>query len=210
MLSLTQEAAFHTIRSISNWFYWKSPNEGEHGRSLIHIAGSSSRFNTDKLRDAAAAARQGFWQPSNSKRTYKADSNADETEDYWTPVDPAFVPQSAVFDNLNTNRATAGAASRTRATAAELQTFQADGDPRRPSGLRWSLPMGIATLAAAIIRLQVGETSSAGLEQHIAGPLPLEIVNSSWLQAILAGCTWYMIGFVSVGLLKGIANRHKM
>lgn len=200
-----RETAFHTIRSISNWFYWQSPNGGDHGRSLMRIAGSSSRFHTDKLRDAAAAARQGFWQPLSAKRKYKFDSD-DDKEEYWAPLDPVFVPQSSPLDNLNPNRATTDATP-TPSTSTKLPELKEYGDQRRRFSLRWSSPLAIATLAAAIVRLQVGETSNTGVDQHITGPLPLEIVNSSWLQAILAGCTWYLIGFVCLELLMSITSR---
>ncbi|KAL5721496.1 hypothetical protein ACHQM5_005136 [Ranunculus cassubicifolius] len=158
-----RETAFHTIRSISNWFYWQSPMEGEKGGSLIHIAGKSSPFNAEKLREAAAAAKPRF-----KKSILGVMPNSQKT---------VFI------------------------------------DAERYIGLSpiWTFPLVLATFASTIVRLQVQGGSNVGVEQHmVAGPLPLEIVNSTWLQAILAGCTWYLVAFVSVGFVRALINRPKM
>ncbi|KAL5721351.1 hypothetical protein ACHQM5_005007 [Ranunculus cassubicifolius] len=202
-----RETAFHTIRSISNWFYWQSPMEGLKGGSLIHIAGKSSPFNAEKLREAAAAAKQGNWAPLNGARKRK-DNIVGDKEIYWTPPAEPVGPVSVVFENLNPT------AERPKSKPAPKKVRvneKDDGDPRKPYGLRWTFPLVIATFASTIVRSQVQGESNVGVEQHmVAGPLPLEIVNSTWLQAILAGCTWYLVAFVSVGFVRALINRPKM
>lgn len=61
-----------------------------------------------------------------------------------------------------------------------------------------------ATIAAVIIHLQVGEGTIGGLNEHVGGSFALEIVNSSWLQVILAGITWYLIGAAMIGVVEAI------
>ncbi|PIA35423.1 hypothetical protein AQUCO_03500060v1 [Aquilegia coerulea] len=202
-----REVAFHSVRSISNWFYWQSPKGREHGGSLIHIAHKSSPFNTNKLRDAAAAARQGFWTPSKPPGTY----NVDNDIDYWTlSSQPPGVPQSFAFNGSNTTTSSTDLPKYKDNVNQRKVIEMDDGDPKDPLRLRWTIPMAIATFAASIVRSQVGYEYDAGIEQHIAGPLPLEVVNSSWFQTILAGFTWYIIAFVSVGLVKSLTHKQKM
>ena len=49
-------------------------------------------------------------------------------------------------------------------------------------------------------------TSGGGLTEHIYGSLALDIVNNSWLQILLVGIIWYIIGTIIVGLAEAIHN----
>ncbi|GLT30906.1 hypothetical protein SLA2020_056810 [Shorea laevis] len=64
-----------------------------------------------------------------------------------------------------------------------------------------------ATIAAFIVRLQVGGRVASEVEEHIGGSLALTIVNSSWMQVIVAGITWYCIGIAIVELVETFRNR---
>ncbi|KAF9624001.1 hypothetical protein IFM89_007699 [Coptis chinensis] len=218
----TREFAFHTIRSIANWFYWQSPKGAEHGGNLINIAGKRTQYDTNKLRDAATAARQGFWEQSNVGRVYNDENNYDN-DYYWTPSTPPNVPEPSPFESSNTDR-NSTQSRHTTTTSTELPklkddvlegvVIEKDSVPRNPFSLRYSFPMATAILAAAIVRLQGGERLivggyDAGVQQHVAGSLAIDIVDSLWLQSILAGLTWYLVGSASVELLRALSIRHK-
>ncbi|KAL5721498.1 hypothetical protein ACHQM5_005138 [Ranunculus cassubicifolius] len=179
-----RETAFHTIRSISNWFYWQSPMEGEKGGSLIHIAGKSSPFNAEKLREAAAAAKPRFKKSilgvmPNSQKTVFID--AERYIGLSRHYSRTFL--TAIYIEISTDIE----------ILKDIDQFAI-----------WTFPLVLATFASTIVRLQVQEGSNVGVEQHmVAGPLPLEI-------AILAGCTWYLVAFVSVGYVRALINRPKM
>ena len=66
----------------------------------------------------------------------------------------------------------------------------------------------IATLHGDGTALVNGGTGTSGgvLTEHVYGSLALDIVNSSWLQVLLAGITWYIIGTIIVGLAEAIHN----
>ena len=59
----------------------------------------------------------------------------------------------------------------------------------------------MASVASVIVRLQLGETTAGGIESHAGGSLLLDVVNSSWLQVILVGVTWYVICMAAVELI---------
>lgn len=74
--------------------------------------------------------------------------------------------------------------------------------------------MGPALAAALLIaKLQGDEAATTtslgggGLKEHIYGSVALEIVNSSWLQIVLVGITWYIIGMIIVQLADGLQSR---
>lgn len=60
--------------------------------------------------------------------------------------------------------------------------------------------------AVVVSRLQQGEPGT-GLQQHIAGSLALEIVNSPWMQVGLAGVTWYLIGTYMLEVVEAIRRK---
>jgi len=62
----------------------------------------------------------------------------------------------------------------------------------------------MATVAAVIVRLQIGTESAGGIKDHMGGSLLVDVVNSSWLQVILAGTTWYLIGMAVVELVEAL------
>lgn len=222
-------SAIQAIRSISNWLYWKTPfaNAGETSPSstskslqnlkLIAAHKESSREcepNIGKIRDAAAARKQ-------PKRNSNRGTCALNEDDYWTPLSNA-LPAAASTSQSNSN---VSRSSKANSPAAGIggkrswkQTMQ-DGDisGSKSNPIKWVLPMGPALVAALLIaKLQGDEgavvnTSTSlgggGLKEHIYGSVALEIVNSSWLQIVLVGITWYIIGMIIVGLADALQSR---
>lgn len=69
------------------------------------------------------------------------------------------------------------------------------------------IPAVVAVLAAAVVGFDGGEKASSGLGEHIGGTAALEIVNSFWLQILLAGITWYLVAAAMTGLLAVLGSR---
>lgn len=94
-----------------------------------------------------------------------------------------------------------------------------DGDisGSKSNPIKWVLPMGPALVAALLIAKLQGDEAAVvntstslgggGLKEHIYGSVALEIVNSSWLQIVLVGITWYIIGMIIVGLADALQSR---
>ncbi|XP_010250129.1 PREDICTED: uncharacterized protein LOC104592448 [Nelumbo nucifera] len=200
-LDLQREArmsAIQAIRSISNWWYWKPPKSSASGstidsnRNLACLPRKATNPNIDKLRDAAAArklARENAGEPAQGNP--KPYIHGDE---YWTPTTPLILP--ATTQSSKSNRVL-GSSPTVVPKVKHVAAEDYRGNP-----LRWRIPVVTATVGAAIVRLQVGDRVGDGLNQHIGGSLALEIVNSSWLQAILAGLAWYFIGMAMVELVE--------
>lgn len=222
-------SAIQAIRSISNWLYWKTPfaNAGETSPSstskslqnlkLIAAHKESSREcepNIGKIRDAAAARKQ-------PKRNSNRGTCALNEDDYWTPLSNA-LPAAASTSQSNSN---VSRSSKANSPAAGIggkrswkQTMQ-DGDisGSKSNPIKWLLPMGPALVAALLIAKLQGDEAAVvntstslgggGLKEHIYGSVALEIVNSSWLQIVLVGITWYIIGMIIVGLADALQSR---
>lgn len=224
-------SAIQAIRSISNWLYWKTPfaNAGETSpsstsmslRNLKLIAApkessTESEPNIGKIRDAAAARKQ---PKRNSNRGTMSHTSHPDEDDYWTPLSNA-LPAAASTSQSNSFNVSRSSKPNTPAAAAGIggkrswkQTMQ-DGDNISGSKIKWVLPMGPALAAALLIaKLQGDEAATTtslgggGLKEHIYGSVALEIVNSSWLQIVLVGITWYIIGMIIVQLADGLQSR---
>lgn len=189
-------SAIQAIRSISNWLYWQSPvtsgASSEPDKSLTRIVYRLPEPNIDKLRDAAARK-----QLRESKRT-----NCESPEEYWVPSAHA-LPSST--ENTATPRSAAKPSSSIRG---ELEANDKESgiceDQDNP--IRWAFPMVTAMIAVATVRLH-GGGSVHELNQHAGGSLALDIVNSPWLQCMLAAATWYMIGLAIIDLVAILGNK---
>lgn len=222
-------SAIQAIRSISNWLYWKTPfaNAGETSPSstsktlqnLKLIAApkessTESEPNIGKIRDAAAARKQPKRNSNRGTSALNSHTSHPDEDDYWTPLSNA-LPAAASTSQSNSN---VSRSSKPNSPAAGIggkrswkQTMQ-DGDNIRGSKIKWVLPMGPALVAALLIaKLQGDEAATSlgggGLKEHIYGSVALEIVNSSWLQIVLVGITWYIIGMIIVRLADGLQSR---
>lgn len=196
-------SAIQTIRAISNWLYWQPPiARGSTSQSRQHmklLPQKSSEPDLNKLRDVAAARKQAR---ETAKPTHKVASNHIIHDEYWVPT---LVLPEAITNN-------------TRATVASEFTPKREPKVRknenfvvrkkRQSNLFVSnIPIGIAIVAAVIVRAQLGEGASGGLEEHIYGSFALDFVNSSWLPVILTGTTWYLIGLYVVQVVEAVQSK---
>ncbi|KAJ4960153.1 hypothetical protein NE237_020063 [Protea cynaroides] len=191
-------SAFQSIRSFSNWWYWRLPKTGESRpetcRYLIPVVTEKpTQPGTEKLREAVSARRQARENIGSTSKSFSL-INHDE---YWTP---SLLSLPATITQKSDSNSTSGSRPKTRSKVKEDVNHVAVGNYRRDP-LRWRIPVAMATVGAIIVRLQAGEAVTGGLENHIGGSNVLEIVNSSWLQAILAGVPWYFIGMAMVELV---------
>ncbi|XP_065873771.1 chaperone protein dnaJ C76, chloroplastic [Euphorbia lathyris] len=180
-------SAILAIKSISNWLYWQSPNASEScQRNLLLIAEKSTQPNINKLREAAAARKQ--------DRQPTRPSNYIHHEEYWTPLAGGALPASV--NTVNSGK-TAAPKSRIDTTTQHKQIRTG----------RWEIPMIPGILAAVIVNVQIRQEALGKLEQHVGGSFALEVVNSSWLPAVLAGLTWYIICMSLMQLAQAIQKR---
>ncbi|GMG98904.1 hypothetical protein Nepgr_000744 [Nepenthes gracilis] len=204
-------SAIQSIRSISNWLYWQTPNsstppaEACQNLTVTYLRVKSvDEPNIDKLRNAAAARRlsaHSFAATSNSNFSYN--------DEYW-------VPSTLVLPSGMNRISTADNASGMGAPPTILddkRTYERDYDkqegyPMR-SPLSWGIPMGTAVVAAITVGLHGAEGGVRGLEEHVAGSFALEIVNSSWLRVLSAGATWYVIGIAITQILVVLGQWRK-
>ncbi|XP_028099893.1 chaperone protein dnaJ C76, chloroplastic [Camellia sinensis] len=207
-----RSSAIQAIRSISNWLYWHSPSAGggggssTTGKNLIPSGKKSTEPNIKKLQEAAAARKHAR---ENGKPISQIPSSYIYNDEYWIPS-TLKLPEATTHQNISGS----GIASESSRTTKDVyktnnQDFTVRKDMKR-NPFVWGIPMAIATVAAAIVRLQIQEGSSGRLEEHIGGSSALHIVNSSWLQVVLAGITWYLIGTYTVELVEAFRSKMGM
>ncbi|KAJ4710461.1 Chaperone protein DnaJ [Melia azedarach] len=197
-------SAIQAIRSISNWLYWQSP-ASESYQNLTYTGKKSNEPNIKKLQDAAAARKQATYSTKTIRNGKPSDSL--HYDEYWMPSTQA-LPASA-STQTNSSSCTAPKAEPPSNRGWTKQNERVLEENRR-NPIAWGLPVVTAAIAAAIVRLQVVSQGAAdGLKEHIGGSLALEVVNSSWLQVILAGITWYYIGVAVVELIEVIGNKQE-
>lgn len=191
-------SAIQAIRSISNWLYWQLPN-AESYQNLTRSKQKLKEPNIKKLLDAAAARKQA------SQSTKSIPSNCMHHDEYWSPS------THSLPDTTQSNRSFKAAS---KSPYNKEWKKPNDGnysvrEENRRSPIALGIPIVTAAIAAAMVRIQVDQGVSDGLKEHIGGSLALIIVNSSWLQVMLAGITWYFIGAAVVELIEVIGNRQE-
>lgn len=192
-------SAIQAIRSITNWLYWQPPIPGmpttQTRRKLLQIPQNSTQSNPpniNKLRDAAAARKQ-------AQTTAKPKPTS--SSEYWTPS-PFILPEST--KNESDPKASPTTTSKKPKGDSYNKKFVVSKKIRSSNPYETGVPVGMAIVAAVVVRLQLGEDAGGGIETHIGGSLLLDVVNSSWLQVILAGVTWYLVGMAAVELLAAL------
>ncbi|XVE49733.1 hypothetical protein DITRI_Ditri01bG0104700 [Diplodiscus trichospermus] len=196
-------SAIHAIKSISRWWYWQSPNgvaPVSDQVNLTHISRKSSEPNINKLRDAAAARKQ----VRESSRTIgsRTPSSYLYDDEYWIPLGQAL---PASIGNSTSSRVASKPLEIDEKKETEEKIYEKER--RKRNWIEWGIPAVAATVAAVVVRLQVGDRVAGEITEHIGGSLALAMVNSSWLQVVLAGITWYLIGSAMVELIETIRNR---
>ncbi|KAM7463281.1 hypothetical protein LguiA_031402 [Lonicera macranthoides] len=194
-------SAIQTIRAISNWLYWQTPiakgTSSKMNRKLLLIPQKSTQSthpSIDKLRDAASARKQ-------SKPNRGVSSNYTNNDEYWVPS--LVLPEAA--KNNSSSRTAPESPPKEEPKKLNNENIREQKIENTPSGpFSWGTPLVAATVAAIIVRLQIGTESAGGINDHMGGSLLVDIVNSSWLQVILAGTTWYLIGMAVVELVEAL------
>ncbi|XP_042464239.1 chaperone protein dnaJ C76, chloroplastic-like [Zingiber officinale] len=195
-------SAFQGIRSISSkWWYWRPPGAetSEEETSIVLSSANSTITDVERLRKAAARYKN-----KTIERLEGEDSTTSERSDeYWKPM--TFLPppsgpetpnstwkppSDAVFEKEEEEENTAGGGGNT----VDLRT-----------------PLVMAAISAASVAFrgrEVVETQGGGvLQEHIAGSMALEVVNSFELQIALAGATWFVIGMGVHLMVDAIVNK---
>ncbi|MQL84576.1 hypothetical protein Taro_017089 [Colocasia esculenta] len=203
-------SAMRAIRSISNWLFRQthaaSGSKPEARRNLVRLLGKPTETpSTKRLQEAAAARRAGGTAQPAGRRPLPKSGHSDE---YWTPALLLPSPSNSYATEAAKSHP---ATSETKAPAnkatgdASTDEIELGGNPMIPMVMR--IPAVIAALAAAVVRFDGGQGTSSGLKEHIGGTVALEIVNSFWLQVLLAGITWYLIGAAMAGLVAVLTGR---
>ncbi|KAL2459100.1 DNAJ heat shock N-terminal domain-containing protein [Forsythia ovata] len=195
-------SAAQAIQMISNWFYWQSPGMGAKptdDHNLVPFARKHTDPNVKRLRDAAAARSQARNSMKPTKGVFSSNTSYDE---YWIPTN-LVLPEVTTLDSDSRAASYSSPTTETKEPSADkfLSPKEVTDTP-----LLSGLPVGAAIIAAVFVRLQVGERVSS-LKEHIGGSLVLDIVNSSWLQVLLAGVTWYLIGMALMELVEAIRRK---
>lgn len=207
-------SAIQAIRAISNWLYWQPPIPGmptsQTRMKVLQIAENSSQANVNKLREAVTARKQAR---ESAKPNRGVSSDNVVSNEYWTPS-KLVLPEATNNNSSDGSKAVQEPSSSTEKPEDNNENFvEQKKNQSSSSPFEWAIPMCTALVAAVIVRLKLGEgvaASGSGLDQHIGGSILLDIVNSSWLQVILAGVTWYLIGMAGVELIAvlGIKRRN--
>ncbi|XP_024031932.1 chaperone protein dnaJ C76, chloroplastic [Morus notabilis] len=199
-------SAIQAIRSISNWFYWQTPNSVgstvPSNQSLIITNHKPSEPDIGKLRDAAAARKKLEREGSGPvKRT--PSKNYLCREDYWIPLTHA-LPAPSTQNNSYSRTISDASPPKERKRKTDRDRTVTKNNERNP--ISFVTPLATAMIAASIVRVH-GEGAVGRLDEHVGGSLALQIVNSSWLPVILTGITWYIVGTFAVGFVEAIRSR---
>ncbi|KAK4429120.1 Chaperone protein dnaJ C76, chloroplastic [Sesamum alatum] len=192
-------SAIQAIQMISNWLYWQSPSP-DAMPPVTQTAQPGTRRHAGpsvKRLKAAAEARKQATTTARPKAT-----STSNTYEYWVPS-ALVLPETTALGSGSKAVADPSPTKKTnRPSNAEFL------NPRVDSGspLRWAVPLGTGIVAAFVVRLQLGEPVG-GLEDHVGGSLVLAIVNSSWLQVVLAGVTWYLVAMYIVELVAALRRK---
>ncbi|KAK2635720.1 hypothetical protein Ddye_030512 [Dipteronia dyeriana] len=189
-------AAIQAIRSISNLFYWQTP-ASQSCQYLTTTTQKPTEPIIEKLRAAAAAVKQA--RQDGTKAIHGISSN-NTSDEYWFPSTQP-IPDST---QISLSSKTASRNRKWKKTN-EKQYKEVESNTRNPIAM--GIPVVMAAIAVAIVRLQVSQGVVGDIKDHVGGSLALDIVNSSWLPVILTGITWYFIGVAIVQLIQVIGNR---
>ncbi|KAL7117187.1 hypothetical protein ACP275_03G057100 [Erythranthe tilingii] len=188
-------SAIQAIQMISNWLYWQSPIENANSPATQRSQPRKQFGPNIKKLKAAAEARK---QAPTTKVLPK------ESDEYWTPS--AVVPPEATTPDSSPKDSTSYSRKRVRNNNNNNNELLIRRKVDSNSPFRWGVPIGTALVAVIVVRSQLGE-HVADVKDHAGGSLLLTIVNSSWLQCVLAGVTWYIIGIFVVELVETLRRK---
>ncbi|KAL0360745.1 UNVERIFIED_CONTAM: Chaperone protein dnaJ C76, chloroplastic [Sesamum radiatum] len=189
-------SAIQAIQMISNWLYWQSPSTD----AMPPVTQPGTRKyagpSVKKLKAAAEARKQA------TTTARPKETSSSNTSEYWVPS-ALVLPETTTPGSGSKVVADPSPTRKTsRPSNAEFLNRRVDSG----SPLRWGVPLGTAAVAAFVVRLQIGEPVG-GLQDHVGGSLVLAIVNSSWLQVVCAGVTWYLVAMYVVELVAALRRK---
>lgn len=194
-----QLAAIQAIRSISNWLFWQTATPAgpgsKHSRNQLTRIANKSTPEIKKLQAAVTARKQIREKAEErngtaAKYTYR--------DDYWVPTTLA-LPASTPTPNSTI--------SKPRVKTKPTKKSRDLGDGGHISPMRLAIPVSVSIIATAVIQQMVRDDDASSLNEHIGGSMALELVNSHWMQIILTGVTWYVIGMAVMGVGEVIARK---
>ncbi|XP_074590201.1 chaperone protein dnaJ C76, chloroplastic [Curcuma longa] len=198
-------SAFQGIRSItSKWWYWRPPGAetSEEETSIVLSSAESTIPDVERLRKAAARHKN-----KTIERLEGEDSTTSERSDeYWKPM--TFLPPPSGPETPNPTWKPPSAAVFEKKKEEEGGAASKKGDGHTVD-LRAPLMMAVISAASVGFRgREVVESQGGGvLQEHIAGSMALEVVNSFELQIALAGATWFVIGMAVHLMVDAIVNK---
>ncbi|KAL0351926.1 UNVERIFIED_CONTAM: Chaperone protein dnaJ C76, chloroplastic [Sesamum calycinum] len=192
-------SAIQAIQMISNWLYWQSPSTDAMPPATQNAQPGTRKHagpSVKKLKAAAEARKQA------TTTARPKETSSSNTNEYW-------VPSALVLPETNTPGSGSKVVADPSPTRKTSRPSNAEFLNRRVdsgSPLPWGVPLGTAVVAAFVVRLQIGEPVG-GLQDHVGGSLVLAIVNSSWLQVVCAGVTWYLVAMYVVELVAALRRK---
>ncbi|KAM3298835.1 hypothetical protein ACQJBY_040360 [Aegilops geniculata] len=200
----SRSSAVQTIMSMSNWWYWR-PFRAPAGAATAAVPAplrllpppsspppSSDATDpvTERLKEAAARRKA---EGATASAVY-----ARQRDEYWTPQ--RNLPSTASFPSPEAQSAAPPRRRVRRASGGERPA-------ERRVRIDLTVPLLMAIVAAGIAGYNREEMAGGVIEDHIGGAAALGVVNSSELQVVLAGVTWFVIGAAVAGFLQVVLGR---
>ncbi|XP_037487983.1 chaperone protein dnaJ C76, chloroplastic-like [Triticum dicoccoides] len=200
----SRSSAVQTIMSMSNWWYWR-PFRAPAGAATAAVPAplrllpppqsppppsAAADPVTERLKEAAARRKA---EGATASAVY-----ARQRDEYWTPQ--RNLPSTASFPSPEAQSAAPPRRRVRRASGGERPA-------ERRARIDLTVPMLMAIVAAGIAGYNREEMGGGVIEDHIGGEAALGVVNSSELQVVLAGVTWFVIGAAVAGFLQVALGR---
>ena len=201
----------HTIRSMSNWWYWRPFGSSAPATIILASrllppppAASSSKAAdpvADRLQEAVAAQRK-------TEGAATAAAAHAHRDDYWTPQ--LNLPSSASPPSIHQRGRDApqGHSRRRRVAAGEATA----GPATKGASIDLTAPLLLGIISAGFVGYngeEMAGSGSGGIQEHFGGAIALGIVNSFEMKVMLAGVTWFIIGAAMAGVIQVLGRRQE-
>ena len=207
----SRTSAVHTIRSMSNWWYWRPFGFGASAPATIirasrllpppaaaAAAAAPADPVTERLQEAAAARR----------KTEGAATAHARRDDYWSPqLDlPSSASPPSIHQRGRDTPAPQGHGRR-RGAAGEA----AAGAGRKGISIDLTAPLLLGIVAAGFVGYNGEKVAGggSGIQEHVGGAVALGVVNSFEMKVMLAGVTWFIIGAAIAGVIQVLGRREE-
>ncbi|RCV14917.1 hypothetical protein SETIT_3G017100v2 [Setaria italica] len=201
----SRTSAVHTIRSMSNWWYWRPFGSSAPATIVLAsrllppppaaAAAKAADPVADRLQEAVAARRK-------TEGATTATAAHARRDDYWTPQ--LNLPSSASPPSIHQRgRDAPRGHNRGQRTAAGDEA--AAGSGRKGVSIDLTVPLLMGIIAAGFVGYNGQEMAGgagSGIREHFGGAVALGIVNSFEMKVMLAGVTWFIIGAAIAGVIQ--------